>query len=24
VKERGSYKCTEWWIRRGRSDEWRK
>jgi len=23
VKERGSYRCTEWWIRRGRSDRWR-
>jgi len=23
VKERGSYRCTEWWIRRGRSDGWR-
>jgi len=20
VKERWSYRCTEWWIRRGRSD----
>jgi len=20
VKEKGSYRCTEWWIRRGRSD----
>jgi len=23
VKARGSYRCTEWWIRRGRSDGWR-
>ena len=23
VKERWSYRCTEWWIRRGRSDGWR-
>jgi len=23
VKETGSYRCTEWWIRRGRSDGWR-
>jgi len=23
MKERGSYRCTEWWIRRGRSDGWR-
>jgi len=23
VKERRSYRCTEWWIRRGRSDGWR-
>jgi len=23
VKERESYRCTEWWIRRGRSDGWR-
>jgi len=22
VKDRGSYRCTEWWIRRG-SDGWR-
>ena len=23
VKERWSYRCTKWWIRRGRSDVWR-
>jgi len=23
VKERRSYKCTEWWIKRGKSDGWR-
>ena len=23
VKERWSYRCTKWWIRRGRSDGWR-
>jgi len=23
VKERWSYRCTEWWTRRGRSDGWR-
>jgi len=23
VKERGCYRCTEWWIRRGGSDGWR-
>jgi len=23
VKERGSYGCAEWWIKRGRSDGWR-
>jgi len=22
VKERGSYRWAEWWIRRGRSDQW--
>jgi len=23
MKERGSYRCIEWWTRRGRSDGWR-
>jgi len=23
VKERGSYRWTEWWIKRERSDKWR-
>jgi len=23
VKERWSYRCTKWWIRRRRSDGWR-